>query len=199
VLRWTAISSDTALVAERFGEGFDAALAAAASGEGWAFERLFGWLGRDVAAYARGAGVDDPDGTANEVFLRVFRGIGTFDGSEDKFRSWVFAIAHNRIIDERRRRSRRPAEVPASEAPEVPTEQAPDAADLALGRLGDDRLRLLLDGLSPEQREVLLLRVVADLSIEDTARALGKRPGAVKALQHRAIRSLRAKVEGVTP
>lgn len=186
-------------MAERFGTGFDAVLAAARAGEGWAFERLFLWLGRDVAAYARGAGMDDPDGTANEVFLRVFKGIGKFEGSEERFRSWVFAIAHNRIIDERRRRSRRLTEVPADTQAREAVETSPDAADEALLHLDDERIRGLLEELSPDQRDVLLLRVVADLSIEDTAEALGKRPGAIKALQHRAIRSLRSKTEGVTP
>jgi RNA polymerase sigma-70 factor (ECF subfamily) len=60
--------------------------------------------------------------------------------------------------------------------------------------LGDDRVRELLAALAPDQRDVVLLRIVADLSIEDTAAALGKRPGAVKALQHRAMRSLRNKL-----
>lgn len=46
-------------------EAFDSVLRAAQLGEGWAFERLFHWLGRPVAAYLRGAGVEDPDGTAN--------------------------------------------------------------------------------------------------------------------------------------
>jgi len=55
----------------------------------------------------------------------------------------------------------------------------------------EDDLRALLADLPPDQRDVLLLRVVADLSIEDTAAALGKRPGAVKSLQHRAMASLR--------
>ena len=80
---------------ERFGEGFDATLAAARTGEGWAFERLFGWLGRPVAAYLRGAGTEDPDGSANDVFLRAFTTLGRFEGDEDRFRSWVFTIAHH--------------------------------------------------------------------------------------------------------
>ena len=72
------------------------------------------------------------------------------------------------------------------------------AGSLAEG--GDERVRALLAGLAPDQRDVVLLRIVADLSIEDTAAALGKRPGAVKALQHRAMAALRTRLgeEGVS-
>jgi RNA polymerase sigma-70 factor (ECF subfamily) len=174
------------------GEAFDAVLAAARAGESWAYQRLFDWLGRPVAAYLRGAGVEDPDGTANEVFLRVFGGIARFEGTELRFRSWVFAIAHNLVIDDRRRRSRRPQQAP------LETDVGPAAAGAeedVLVSLGDERVRGLLAGLPPDQRDVVLLRILADLSIEDTAVALGKKPGAIKSLQHRAMASLRRTLE----
>jgi RNA polymerase sigma-70 factor (ECF subfamily) len=177
--------------APAFGEAFDAVLAAAQTGEGWAFKRLFDWLGAPVAAYLRGAGLEDPEGTANECFLRAFGGLGRFAGSEERFRSWVFAIAHNLVVDERRRRGRRPQQ---AELVDDGGPLAPGADDDALVAIGDQRVRQLLAGLPPDQRDVLLLRVVADLSIEDTAAALGKRPGAVKSLQHRAAASLRRRL-----
>ena len=180
------------------GDSFDAVLAAARVQEAWAFQRLFEWLGRPVAAYLRGAGVEDPDGTANEVFLRVFGSVAGFEGTEGRFRSWVFAIAHNLVIDDRRRRSRRPQQsvLDGDVGP-----AAPGAEDAALIELGGERVQALLAGLPPDQRDVLLLRIVADCSIEDTAAALGKRPGAVKSLQHRATASLRRQLgddRGVT-
>jgi RNA polymerase sigma-70 factor (ECF subfamily) len=178
--------------AAAFGESFDPVLGAAKAGEPWAYERLFEWLARPVASYLRGAGVEDPDGLANECFLRVFGGIGRFDGTEGRFRSWVFAIAHNLVIDDRRRRSRRPkqAELSGDEGPTVM-----GADDAALMAIGDERLRSTLASLPPDQRDVLLLRIVADMSIEDTAAALGKKPGAVKALQHRATAALRRRLD----
>jgi len=178
--------------APAFGEAFDAVLAAAQTGESWAYQRLFDWLGRPVASYLRGAGLDDPEGTANECFLRVFGGIGRFEGSEVRFRSWVFAIAHNLVIDERRRRGRRPQE---STLEGEPGPVVAGAEDAALVAIGDERVRGLLAELPPDQRDVLLLRVVSDLSIEDTAAVLGKRPGAVKSLQHRATAALRRRLE----
>lgn len=174
-------------------EAFDSVLEAARLGEGWAFERLFHWLGRPVAAYLRGAGVEDPDGLANDVFLKAFNGLGGFDGDEGRFRSWVFTIAHNAVIDDRRRRSRRPRTAPLDRDVQA-------RADDYEVVLGDERVRELLRSLAPDQRDVVLLRLVADLSIEDTAAALGKKPNAVKQLQHRAVKALRARVdpEGVT-
>lgn len=185
---------------ERFGDSFAGVLDAARAGEGWAFERLYAWLAGPVAAHLRGVGLEDPDGTTNEVFLRAFRRLERFTGDEDRFRSWVFTITHNLVIDERRQVARRPRRSPLEHAGPDPGPPGGDAGDLALAGLGDQRVQRLLAALVPAQREVLLLRVVADLSIEETARIMGKRPNAIKALHHRALGNLRALLEGdVTP
>ena len=183
---------------ERFGESFDSVLDAARGGAGWAFERLFEWLARPVAGYLRGAGLEDPDGSANDVMLRAFTSLDRFSGDEDRFRSWVFTIAHHLVIDERRRRSRRPRLAPLDTSGDEPGPPEAAAEVHAFITLGDERVRTLLAGLAPDQRDVVLLRIVADLSIEDTAAAVGKRPGAVKALQHRAMRTLRSRLEAET-
>jgi len=185
------------------GETFPHVLDAAREGSGWAFEQLFRSLAVPVVGYLRAQGLADPDGGVNEVFLRVFRSLGTFDGSEDKFRSWVFTIAHHLVVDERRARSRRPVTTPLSDA-EGP-HPAGNAEDDAHRLLSDDRVMALLDELPPLQRDVLLLRVVADLSIEHVAESIGRRPGAVKALQRRGLAALRRLLEresvakGVSP
>ena len=67
------------------------------------------------------------------------------------------------------------------------------APSTTLARIADDRTRALLEGLSPDQRDVMVLRIIGDLTIEQVADVLGKRPGAVKALQRRAPRPLRKK------
>ena len=180
---------------QRFGDSFDAVLDAARGGAGWAFERLFLWLAKPVAAYLRGAGIEDPDGSANDVMVRAFTSLDRFSGDEDRFRSWVFTIAHHLVIDERRRMARRPRSASLESAGAEPGEPEVAAELHALVSLGDERVRELLAGLAPDQRDVVLLRIVADLSIEDTAAALRKRPGAIKALQHRAMRSLRNRLE----
>lgn len=173
-----------------FGESFDSVLVAARAGAGWAFARLYEGLAPAVAGYLAVQGAGEPDDLTSEVFERVFTRIGGFSGDEGRFRSWVFTIAHNALVDDRRRRDRRP--VPTSVAPDVP---GGDAEDDALRRLSEERVRRLCDLLVPDQRDVLLLRLVAGLTLEETATVMGRTTGAVKALQHRAAASLRRQIE----
>lgn len=166
-------------------------LTAARSGRRGARERLYAALAPRVAAYLRTQQVDDVAGITNDVFLAVFRGLDRFSGTPAQFRSWVFAIAHAMAIDERRYRSRRRRTASVVPLTEVADRPAGDVEEDALGPLGAAEVARLLAGLTADQRAVLLLRVVADLSVEETAAALGKAPGAVRVLQHRAIAALR--------
>ncbi len=174
-----------------FGVTFPSVLAAAQADAPWAYQRLFEWLGRPVAGYLRGQGSDDPDGLANDVFLRAFTNLRGFEGDEERFRSWVFTIAHNLLSDERRRRRRRPtiADKPVADGAGTRSTESE-----ALIRLGAERVDALLDELAPDQRDVLLLRIVADLTVDQVALALGKTPGAVKQLQRRGLQTLRRRL-----
>jgi len=154
----------------------------------WALERLHASLARPVAAYLRAQGADDPEGLANEVLLRVLTNLDRFEGDERRFRSWAFTIAHHLLIDHRRRAGRQlAAAMLDADHIELP---GGDAESDALDRVDLLRIRALLDRLSPDQRDVLLLRVVADLTVEQVAGALVKTAGAVKALQRRGIAAL---------
>jgi RNA polymerase sigma factor (sigma-70 family) len=168
---------------------FDDVLTAAQAGAAWAFERLYNDLAPGVAGYLRSQGALDPEDLTSEVFIGVFKGLGGFVGGEEKFRSWVFTIAHRRLTDDRRRRGRRPTSEPLSGREEV--RNGGDVEAEALASLGDERVRSLLGMLSPDQRAVLALRIIGDLTVEQVAEAIGKRPGAVKALQRRALAALR--------
>ena len=175
-----------------FGSAFPQVLAAAQADAPWAYQRLFDWLGRPVAGYLHGQGAEDPEGLANEVFLRAFTKLRSFCGDEERFRSWVFTIAHNLLVDQRRSGNRRPdrAEMPPGER------ESPSSTESeALADLGADRVQRLLAELPPDQRDVLLMRIVADLTVERVAEALGKSPGAVKQLQRRGLAALRRRLE----
>ncbi len=175
-------------------DDFGAVLAAAQANEGWAFERLYSTLAPVVAGYLRLQGSSDPEDLTNEVFLNAFRSIASFGGDEEHFRSWVFTIAHRRLTDERRRLGRRPkiADQDASSAPQA---IGGNVEDEALRRLATDRVRRLCERLAPDQRDVLLLRMVSGFSIEQAAEALGKTPTAIKALQRRALAAVRRTFE----
>lgn len=134
-----------------------------------------------VLGYFRAQRAPDPEDLLGEVFVQVARDLPRFSGDDVALRRWVFAIAHNRLLDARRRAERRPR-VTSAAVPDLP---APPPADSL-----DPTLVQALGLLTPEQREVLVLRFVADLALEDVARITHKRVGAVKALQHRALEAL---------
>ncbi|HEX6935995.1 MAG TPA: sigma-70 family RNA polymerase sigma factor [Actinomycetes bacterium] len=161
---------------------------AARAGGGWAFGRLWEELSPVVHAYVRARGARDPDDTTSEVFLAAFTRLDRFDGDGRAFRSWLFTIAHHKAVDSVRR-GPGAHEVPSAEVLDGRT--VGSAEDSALARLGGDEALRLLDVLTPEQRSVILLRVVGDLSLEETAAVVGRPVGAVKALQHRALARLR--------
>ena len=179
-------------------EQFTTLLAAARGGSEAAWQELYNGLAPVVLGYLRANGSPDPEDVLSEVFLQVARDIAKFDGEERGFRSWVFTIAHHRLIDARRHSARRPVEL-APEPPE-PDEHVDDAADLALARIGTEEVQRVLETLSPDQRAVLLLRVIGDMSIEDVAKTVGKRTGAVKALQRRGLAAIKRELgrKGVT-
>lgn len=168
---------------------FPEILEAARSGDGGAFAQLYEALNRRVNTFVSLRGAADPEGMVNDVFLKVFTHLDRFSGDEPQFNGWVFTIARNQLIDEARRRNRRVDEVTLTTS----FESVHDTADVeaaTLGRLGDDWVVTQLDVLTSEQREVVLLRIVGDLTVDAIAQMLGKRPGAVKAIQRRAFRAL---------
>ena len=152
------------------------------------FDALFRAFARPVTGYLRARGVGDPDGVANEVLLRVFRTVHNFQGDSTRFRAWVFTIARNAAVDDARRRRRRVGEAPLHAAPEP---AGGDGEAEVLAGLARDRVQRLLDGLSADQRDVLVLRIVAELSVAETAAVLDKSYEAVKALQRRGLGALR--------
>jgi RNA polymerase sigma factor (sigma-70 family) len=171
---------------------FDEVLAAAQTGEAWAFRVLWESLSPAVAGYLRAKGATDPDDLTSEVFLAAFTQLASFSGDDAALRGYVFTIARRRLVDDLRRRSRRGPQVEWTE--ETDQRRTGSAEDVALDSLGSTRTRELLDSLAPDQRDVLVLRIFGDLTVEQVAEALGKRPGAVKALQRRGLEALRKKV-----
>jgi RNA polymerase sigma factor (sigma-70 family) len=171
------------------GEAFNAVLAAARSGDQAALEALYRDLAPPVLGYLRVQGAREPEDVASEVFVALVRGLAGFKGDERDFRSWVFTIAHRRLVDERRRNSRR-LETPADPETLRLLGPAGDVEGEALARLGGRPAVQALHRLTPDQRAVVLLRVLADLPVAEVARVLGKSAGAVKTLQRRALARL---------
>lgn len=125
------------------------------------------------------------------MFLVVFERLRDFTGDAAAFRSFVFSIAYRRLVDELRMRGRRGETVELLD--EEDPRRASSAEDDALDRLATERTVAIMQSLAPDQRDVMMLRIVADLTVEQVAVVFGKREGAVKALQRRALMQLRKK------
>lgn len=180
---------------ERVDTEIDVYLEAARRGDQRGFTGLYRVLAGRVAGYVRGRGVGEVDDVVNEVFLGAFQNLGTFTGQAPEFRARLFAIAWNKAADWHRSTSRRPTPVDVHAEPAVskPTDRRDDEQIHSV--LADQRVDALLATLTTDQRDVLMMRIVADLSLEETAEALGKPTGAIKSLQHRALESLRRNIE----
>jgi len=175
------------------GAEFPSVLDAARTGAEWAWQTIYRELAPAVLGYLRNSGAHSPEDVCGDVFCELVRDLHRFEGSEEAFRGWVFLIARHRLIDEQRRRSRRPEVVlPSSDLQSWCSDA--DTESEALDNYATDEVRKILAVLTPPQRDVLLLRVVAGLSVDDVATITGKRPGAVRALQHRAVEVLREKL-----
>jgi RNA polymerase sigma-70 factor, ECF subfamily len=140
--------------------------------------RLGGSYGDDSAA----------DDAAQEVCIAVLSALPRYRDEGVPFEAFVYSIAARKLADIHRAAVRRA--VPVAEVPDkIDLTDGPEA--MAVRSSDADLARELLQILPDQQREILLLRVAVGLSAEETGRALGLTPGAVRVAQHRALRRLR--------
>lgn len=167
---------------------FERWLRDARAGGSHGFTAIFEWLGPEVKRFAVGRAARDADAVTNDAFLGAFSQLISFEGDARSFRSWVFAIARNRLIDQHRAERRRP---PLADGADGFDGAAPSAEKLALSGLDSERVTAMLETLTDAQQEVVVLRLVSGLSLEETAEIVGRPVTAVKRLQARALDRLR--------
>ncbi|WP_460365313.1 sigma-70 family RNA polymerase sigma factor [Actinocorallia lasiicapitis] len=129
------------------------------------------------------------DDVAQEVCIAVLSALPRYRDMGRPFASFVFGIAAHKIADALRSAIR--TAVPTEDLPDGPDER-PGPEETAIRYLEAEQARDLLDRLPEQQRELVLLRVVAGLSAEETGNVLGMTAGAVRVAQHRALARLRA-------
>jgi RNA polymerase sigma-70 factor (ECF subfamily) len=164
-------------------------VAAARQGDPDAIEAVYRRYAPAVHAYFR-TRVADPhlaEDLTGDAFVAVLRALPSYQGGPEAFAGWLFTLVRRDFVDHLRRSARRP-ESPAETYDE--REPVPDTADEVLARAEHEGVRAALAQLSPDQQEVLVLRVVAGLTAPEIAAATGRTVGAVKALQHRGLDSL---------
>lgn len=166
-------------------ESFGSILGAAQAGGEWAFGSLYDDYNPRMLRYFAARAPRAAEDLAADTWMSVATGIGSFEGDEQQFRSWLFTIAHRRLVDHWRQRS-------SNESQQRPPRAVADSAeDLVVGTASAQAaVRRIALILSPDQTEVVLLRVLGGLDVEEVARILGKRPGTIRVLQHRALKKL---------
>ncbi len=165
-------------------------ISAARRGAGWAVAELYREIHPRLLRYLRSREPHQADDLASQVWLEVAGGLDRFEGTEDGFRAWVFTIARRRLIDARRRADRRPTD-PLADHDVATRSPYDDPERTTLAALGAQAaVDRIVGALTPEQAEVVLLRVLGGLAVAQVADVLGKQPSAIRVLQHRALRRL---------
>lgn len=159
-------------------------------GDETAFAALWRDLNPAVVRYLSVAS-DAADDVAADTWVTVVKGLARFAGDENAWRAWVFTTARRRAVDAGRRRTRAADRDRSFEPWPVFGGDADDPADVVVRRLDTDAALALVAALSPLQAEVVVLRVVAGLSVEDVARVVGRSNGAVRVAHHRGLGRLR--------
>jgi len=152
------------------------------------FDKVYGYVYRQVGKRA------EAEDITSGVFLNAFEKIGGFTWQGAGFNAWIFRIAHNSVIDHFRRQGRPFFEIEAvEETLEQPAAGLEEMIDTAWE---EEELYAAIDDLPDEQKQVILLRLMVNLSNREIGEVLSKSEGAVKALQHRAMTNLRKSLAG---
>lgn len=186
-----------------FVPSFDSVIERSKAGDGGAIADLYTDHVAMVYGYLRACGVPDPDDLTSDVFIGMLRGLDRFHGDHAAFRRWLMTIAHRRLVDQQRRWYRNridliePGDLERDGSSPLATEL--DALEI------DRELVMAFAELTEAQREVLALRFVADLSLEEVSGITDRPVAAVKSLQSRGLAALRKRVpnptarQGATP
>jgi RNA polymerase sigma-70 factor (ECF subfamily) len=158
-------------------------------GAEWALAALYREFHPGLLRYLRVQEPNDGEDLVMETWLDAAAGLKRFKGDEWAFRRWLFTIARRRLIDHRRRRERTPSSSAGLDA--LAGQPGPDDTEgAALAAYDTEAALARIAALPLDQGEVILLRVLAGLDVADVAEILGKKPGAVRVLQHRALQRL---------
>jgi RNA polymerase sigma-70 factor (ECF subfamily) len=174
----------------------DEALDAARRGEESGVVTLFRALQPGLVGYLRHRAPGLEEDLASEAWAGAAGVLPRFEGDARAFRALLFTLARRRAVDHYRNVARAPSVVELTE-----TDEQADGIDLETAVIsnlsGQDAIEALVKGLTTVQAEVVLLRVVGDLSVEEVAEIVERTPGSVRVIQHRALQRLAKKFKKV--
>jgi len=172
----------------------DTAISDAKRGSTRAFTVLYQTFAAEIASFVNARGVQNVDEVVNDVFLGAFRALDRFEGGAREFRAYVYRIARNKISDvraARRRESAVIASVSTDGCEVADTRETCDVEEVVLAKLNAGQLRSMLEMITPDQRDVILLRFLSGLTVTEVSEVVEKPVSAVKALQRRGLSALR--------
>jgi RNA polymerase sigma-70 factor (ECF subfamily) len=173
----------------RLGDDFARVLAGARAGEDWAAASIYRSIQPALMRYLSAREPREAEDIAAQVWFEVARSLPRFSGGENELRALVFTIGRRRLSNARRNRARRPEAV---EHQHLDAMTGPDdpAAIVVARDASREAVALVVRLLPRRQADVVLLRVLADLSVDEVAAIVGRSPAAVRVIQHRALKRL---------
>jgi RNA polymerase sigma-70 factor (ECF subfamily) len=184
------------------GDDFAATFQAARLGDDTAVGLLYRDVNPRLLAYIRARAPLVAEDLNSEVWLAVAKGLARFDGDDERaWHGYLFSIARRQIAGHWRQAKRRRTDPVGPEAFAERSSSCDVEAEGIESVANSEAVGLIVRHLSPEQAEVVLLRVIAGLDVEEVAAILGKQAGAIRALQHRGLKRLGERLTGlaVTP
>ena len=178
------------------GKSFESVLDAAKLGADWAWAVLYGEIAGPVMGFFRSRGLADPEEAAGDVFFELARGLADFEGTEESFRTFVFAIAYRRLLVENRFSTRRSRTLLADRVLDRLQADVDVIGVVSAPEIPSEVVRAF-SMLTPEQRDVLSLRIAAGLSVEQVGEVLNRGVKKVKSLQRRGMARVRAQISQV--
>lgn len=174
-------------------------LKAAQRGDSSAFSDLYRAHVQAVFRYIyfRVSDRDLAEDLTGDVFVRALKSLPTYTDQGKPFAAWLYRIAHARVVDYYRKTGRQPIISSIGERENIPVKQDMDATitQKQTRQQAATLLRQAIATLTNEQQQVIVLRFVEDKHLEEVAQLMGKNANAIKALQHRALRSLAGKLQ----
>ena len=172
---------------------FESVLDAAKLGADWAWAVLYGEVAGPVMGFFKSRGVADPEEAAGDVFLELARELIDFEGDEESFTTFVFAIAYKRLLVENWYSHRRSRTALADQVLDHLRDDIEVMGAVSVTEVPEE-VRRAFELLTPEQRDVLSLRIIAGLSVDQVAKVLDRGAKTVRALQRRGMARVRAQM-----
>jgi RNA polymerase sigma-70 factor, ECF subfamily len=124
-----------------------------------------------------------------EVFIKAWKAIKTCGGKENTFKAWLYRIAHNHLVDTIRKTHQYvPLEV------SDPGDNGEDIEQNVESSIEQQNVLRLVDDLPIQQRQIIILKFIEGYDNAEIAQITGKRQGAIRAIQLRALNSLRQRL-----